>query len=401
MRILFVSQLFDPEYSIKGLGLMKHWVDKGHEVIVVTTFPNYPTGEIFSGYKIKLKEIEIIDGVKVVRLWSHISHSKSKISRASNYISFTLMALFYSIFCKKPDLLYTYHPQATTGLIGVCLKKLKKVPFITDVQDLWPDALAATGLNNDGLIVNLIDRWCRYIYIESKSVVVLSKGFRNSLIDRGVDSDKINLVYNWCPEEERIEEVLSTSGYQYQDNKPVSLVYAGNIGAAQSLKSLIDAVGLLPASSIELKLYGNGIEKEQLESYVIDNGYTNIFFEGYVAPSGIFNVLSQADILAVHLRDEDLFKITIPSKTQSSMAMNKPLLMAVGGEANDIVSFSKSGVSAAPQSVDSITKAIKNLLANSDDWLVMGDNARKFYVDNFSIESNYSRLDAVIEGGGD
>src|SRR5690606_28314923 len=108
MRILFISQLFDPEYSIKGLGLMKHWVEQGHEVEVITTFPNYPTGRVFPGYKRKLKQVEVIDGVKVVRLWSHISHSKSKLSRAATYLSYTIAALFYAFFSKKPDVVYAY-----------------------------------------------------------------------------------------------------------------------------------------------------------------------------------------------------------------------------------------------------------------------------------------------------
>lgn len=398
MRILFISQLFDPEYSIKGLGLMKHWVEQGHEVEVITTFPNYPTGRVFSGYKLKVKHVEVIDGVKVVRLWSHISHSKSKLSRAATYLSYTVAALLYALFSKKPEVVYAYHPQATTGLIGILLKKLKGVPFVTDVQDLWPDALIATGLNKTGLVIRLIDRWCRIVYKHASVIVVLSQGFKQALVDRGVPESKIRVVYNWCPEELRISEAI-----EYQRNKvtaqksPARVVYAGNIGAAQSLASLIDAVGTFPTSSVALELYGSGVEKEELEALVKFKHYENVFFKGYLPSSEIFSVLVGADILAVHLRSDPLFKITIPSKTQSSMAVGKPILMAVGGEVNDLVMQADAGVTAEPQSVESIQKALGLLLDRKPDWNKMGQSARNFYDQNFSAQVNYQKLDNVLK----
>lgn len=398
MRILFVSQLFDPEYSIKGMGLMKHWVEQGHEVEVVTTFPNYPTGQVFPGYRRRLKRVEDIEGVRVVRLWSHISHSKSKLSRAVTYVSFTIAALLYALFCKKPDVIYAYHPQATTGLIGILLKKLKGVPFVTDVQDLWPDALVATGLNKAGFAIRLIGRWCRFVYSQASAVVVLSKGFKQALIDRGVSESKIQVVYNWCPEEQRISEVITHRRSEVVgDESPARLVYAGNIGSAQSLKSLIDAVGTFSTSAVVLELFGNGVEREELGALVKGKNYGNVFFKGYVPSTEIFGVLANADILAVHLRDEPLFRITIPSKTQSSMAVGKPMLMAVGGEVNELVMQSGAGVTAEPQSVESIQAALKSLLDSEGDWERMGQRARRFYEQNFSAQINYRKLDAVLK----
>lgn len=397
MRIIFLSQLFDPEYSIKGAALMKYWVDQGHEVEVVTTFPNYPVGKVFSGYKVKLKTIENVENFKVVRVWSHISHSKSKVSRALSYCSFTFLAMLHIFFAKKPDLLYAYHPQSTTGVIGLLLKLVKGVPFVTDVQDLWPDALVATGLNNDGFFISLIDWWCKVVYRNANKVVVLSDGFRRALIDRGVDENKVHVVYNWCPEEQRIVDAISNNLHDEATESPPSIVYAGNIGTAQSLKSLIDAVGSFSKEELRLELYGDGVEKTQLESYVEEQKYSNVFFRGYVPSVRIFEILVKADILAVHLRDQDLFKITIPSKTQSSMAMGKPILMAVGGEANAIVEYSGGGVVANPECIDSIRSALFELLARKDEWKTMGENSRKYYSGNFSKDVNCTKLDAIIK----
>src|SRR5690606_19720339 len=169
------------------------------------------------------------------------------------------------------------------------------------------------------------------------------------------------------------------------------------IGAAQSLASLVDAVGTFPDPTVVLELYGNGVEKEELETLVKSKHYGNVIFKGYVPSSDIFDVLVGADILAVHLRSDPLFNITIPSKTQSSMAVGKPILMAVGGEVNDLVMQAGAGVTAEPQSIESIQKALGLLLARKSDWEQMGQSARDFYEQNFSSRVNYQKLDDVLK----
>ena len=398
MRILFISQLFDPEYSIKGLELMKHWVKQGHEVEVLTTFPNYPTGKVFNGYQVKFKTTEIIDGVKVTRLWSNISHSKSKLSRASSYISFTFMALFAAVFGKKVDLVYTYHPQSTIGSIGIVMKFLRRTPYITDVQDLWPDALVATGMNKDSYIVKIIGKWCDIIYKHASQVLVLSNGYRKALIERGVNPDKVLVVYNWCPEEKLINHVLTEQCQiaQMPSSGPAQLVYAGNMGAAQSLKTLVNAASAFNRDELQLTLIGGGVDKKDLQAYIHHSNITNVEIKDYVQPNKIFGVLAEADILVVHLRDAPLFRITIPSKTQSSLAIGKPILMAVGGETNDLITTAKAGITAEPGDVDAIISAIRELLFKREQWPEMGNNARDFYLNNMSMSINYIKIDVML-----
>ncbi|SUI48729.1 glycosyltransferase family 4 protein [Shewanella baltica] len=397
MRILFISQLFDPEYSIKGLELMKHWVNQGHEVEVLTTFPNYPTGRVFDGYSVKFKSTELSGGVKITRLWSHISHSKSKLSRATSYLSFTFMALFAALLGKKADLVYTYHPQSTTGLIGIAMRVIRGTPYITDVQDLWPDALIATGMNKKSFIVKLIGKWCDVIYRSASQVIVLSQGYKAALIDRGVRPDKVTVVYNWCPEEKLIDKVLvQQCQINHLTTKPAHILYAGNMGAAQSLKTLIDAVSTFNRDDVQLTLIGGGVEKHDLQKYILELNIANVDIKDYVPPNKIFAVLSEADVLVVHLRDAPLFKITIPSKTQSSLAMGKPILMAVGGETNALLESANAGVTAEPGDVNSIILAIKKLLLKREQWGDMGNNARDFYLKNMSMSINYAKLDSVL-----
>lgn len=396
MRILFISQLFDPEYSIKGLELMKRLAAQGYDVEVLTTFPNYPTGKVFPGYSVKFRHTEQLEGIKIVRLWSHISHSKSKFSRAWSYLSFTIMALFAALFGKKPDVLYTYHPQSTTGLIGVLMRLIRGVPFITDVQDLWPDALVATGMRKNSVLLSLIGRWCSCIYRQAEQVVVLSEGFRQALIDRGVPEEKVQLVYNWCPEEQRIADVLAKDTGEKSNTMPAKFVYAGNLGSAQALKSVISALGTFDSSILTLALIGGGVEKDSLKQFVTEQGFNNISFADYVPSSQIFGVLAGADVLVIHLKDDDLFRITIPSKTQSSLALGKPVLMAVGGEANNLITLAAAGEVAEPENVQSIRAAANRLIENRDKWPEQRENARNFYNSQLSMDVNVEKLLDVI-----
>ena len=398
MRLLFISQLFDPEYSIKGMSLMRRLAADGHEIQVLTTFPNYPTGKVFPGYSVKFKKIEEIDGVKIIRLWSYISHSNSKISRAISYLSFSIFAFFFSILKRKPDLVYCYHPQFTTGLIGLAMLYLRKVPYITDIQDLWPDALIATGFKNSGISIKVINFWCSIIYKNASRIVVLSNGYKKNLQNRGVDADKIDVVYNWCPEELQINKTLKIGNKKNQNiQQPVAnFVYAGNIGSAQSLETLVMALGAFDNSILSLSFIGDGVHKDALMKFVAEKKFTNIYFKDYVPSSEIFGVLHDADILIVHLREDSLFRITIPSKTQSSMAMGKPLLMVVGGEANQIVIDAKAGEVADPGNIEEISYAAKRLTENRKKWPQLGNNARKFYERNFSMDVGYKKIQNAI-----
>jgi colanic acid biosynthesis glycosyl transferase WcaI len=164
MRLLFLSQLFDPEYSIKGITFLSALRDRGFDIQVITTFPNYPMGKIYPGYKLRMWEIEVKNNIKIVRVYSLITQSKSKFFRALSYSSFMISALIAMCFLRKPDVVYAYHPQITTGLIASIYGAVRGVPFITDVQDLWPDALLATGTTTSRQLVAAVASLCNLVY---------------------------------------------------------------------------------------------------------------------------------------------------------------------------------------------------------------------------------------------
>ena len=166
MRILILSQWCHPEPSLKSLLFAKGLIARGHDVIILTGFPNYPEGILYPGYKLKLFQRETIDGVKIIRVPLYPNHDNSPVKRVINYTSFALSASVLGPFLVgKVDIIYVHSPPATTGLPAIVLSSLKGVPFVYDVQDLWPDTLSSTGMLNNRLILKMIGLWCRVVSV--------------------------------------------------------------------------------------------------------------------------------------------------------------------------------------------------------------------------------------------
>ena len=188
-HIMIITQWFDPEPAFKGLLFAKELVARGFDVEVITGFPNYPGGEVYSGYRIKLIQREKIDGVAITRVPLFPSHDKNKFRRILNYLSFALSSLIYGLFfSKRPNVIYAYHPPLTVGLSAVIIKFLRRVPVLYDIQDMWPDTLNATSMLTNKHLLNLISKICDIVYASVDKIVVLSPGFKKLLIDRGVKS---------------------------------------------------------------------------------------------------------------------------------------------------------------------------------------------------------------------
>ncbi|MEI6501208.1 MAG: glycosyltransferase, partial [Armatimonadota bacterium] len=179
MRILFLSQWFDPEPAFKGLCFARELKRRGHEVQVLTGYPNYPGGRIYDGYRVRLLQREDMDGVPVLRVPLYPSHDRSGLRRFANYASFAASAASLGPLVVKPaDVAYVYHPPGTIGWPAMVLKALRQIPFVYDIQDLWPDTVTATGMLHNPLAYRLLDGWLRFVYRQAGHITVLSPGFR-------------------------------------------------------------------------------------------------------------------------------------------------------------------------------------------------------------------------------
>lgn len=386
MKILLISQWFDPEPTFKGLAFANQLMKQGHQVTVITGFPNYPGGQLYKGYRLKPVQVEDINGVKVYRVALYPSHDKSVIGRVLNYLSFAFSALIMALIkVWKHDVVYAYHPPLTVGLAAGIAARISGTPLVYDIQDLWPDTLAATGMINNQRALRIVSWFCQLTYKMASSLVVLSPGFKRLLVARGVSEQKISVIPNWC-DEPSLARFKQTQIFLPMD--AFHVVFAGNMGAAQALDVVLEAAQLLArqGSRVHFHFIGDGICKADLQQQARHHQMSNVTFYPRVAMDEVGAYLTAADALLVHLRDDPLFAITIPSKTQAYMAMGKPVIMAVKGDAADIVNYSGGGVIAQPENAQSLAQVIEHLsILSSQQLQEMGQKAQDYYQEHLSL----------------
>ena len=384
-----MAQLFDPEPTFKGLLFAKELVARGFDVEVITGFPNYPGGKLYKGYRIKLCQKKMIDGVLVTRVPLFPSHDKSKLGRIANYISFAFSSLLYGLFfAGRPDVIYVYHPPLTVGISASIIKLFRRVPVVLDIQDMWPDTLKATGMISNPRLLGFVSSICNVIYSYVTKIVVLSPGFKNLLMDRGVPDSKIEIIYNWADEEvlrnitgEMPEEISTLEGFK--------ILFAGNVGLAQGLRVILDAALLLKDHPLKINfvILGQGLQLDDLKRRAKNLGLSNVKFLPAVGWNEVGNFLGAADALLIHLTSDPLFEITIPGKTQAYMAVGKPIIMGVKGDAANLVSWADCGVCFDPEKPAALAKAVNGLmLLSAADRHRLGVNSKKFYDKNLSVQ---------------
>jgi colanic acid biosynthesis glycosyl transferase WcaI len=399
VRILFISQLFDPENAIKGASFARSLQDIGHEVEVITTFPSYPGGRIFAGYRQQWRQVEDMNGVRVVRVPTYVSHGQSAMKRMASYVSFALSAGFYAMFsARKQDVIYAYYPPVLVGLLGLTLGWFKRVPYVYDVQDLWPEALVATGnVRADSRLTKVIEHLCRWVYRRAARVVVLSDGYRDALIRKGVPGSKVVRVFNWCDENRMQAANCMPTGWADVPGR-FRVLYAGNLGAAQGLAHVVDAASKLHQSGItdiQVVFLGGGVERDALVLRAKD--LPNVTFLPAVKVDEVGNYLAAADVLLVHLADDPVFDITIPQKTQAYLLAGKPILMAVRGEAASLVSSAGAGLVVPPENAELMADAMLHLSKLTEaELLKQGSNGRKFYQEKMSAAHGIGAIEEML-----
>lgn len=395
IRVVLLTQWFDPEPTFKGLTFARELIKKGFEVEVITGFPNYPGGEVYPGYRIRLIQREVIDGVRITRLPLYPSHDGSAIRRILNYVSFAASSFFYGLFClRQADVIYAYHPPLTVGISAALLRIFRRFPVVYDIQDMWPDTLRATGMLDSERILNIVSKVCQWVYRKVDHVVVLSPGFKRLLISRGVPEQKIDIIYNWC-DEFSVQYLGANIPKEFPSSDRFRVVFAGNIGKAQALDAVVEAAALLVKKCPEacFVLVGSGVEVAALKRSVEASGLKNVVFVPRVPMVEVGAIMAAADVLLVHLKDDPLFEITIPSKTQAYMAIGKPILMAVRGDAATLVEEASCGVTAIPENPQSLADAVMRLFSmDTNSRAVMAANGRRYYERELSLNVGAERF---------
>lgn len=364
LNILVVSQWYAPEPIAPVPELAEGLAGLGHNVTVLTGFPNWPSGKLYPGYRLRLWQREVINGIPVIRVPLYPNHGRSAVMRSWNFISFALAALFMGIFlAKRPDVVYGVHPPITACAAAAILAKLWRRPFLMEVMDLWPETLRTTGMIRNETVLSLLGSLCKWTYARASAIRVVTEGFRDNLITKKVEPAKLNVISNWVnlkiyrpadPDQSLSAKLGPWDGF--------TVMYAGAIGLAQGLDVIVGAAETLrDHPKIRFVVVGDGVDRERLMLRCHENGIKSVFFVGSFSKERMPSILAMADVLLVHLRPEPLFCITIPHKIYAYMAAGKPIIGAVPGEAARVIHASGAGVVCVPGDPEALAAAIQEL----------------------------------------
>jgi colanic acid biosynthesis glycosyl transferase WcaI len=398
MRILFLTQWFEPEPAFKGIEFATALRARGYVVDVATAFPNYPGGKLYPGYRIRPYRREMIDGITVHRLAIWPSHDASSFGRMANYLSFFLTALVFGLLRgRRYDLVYVYHPPISPAAAAAIFCATHRKPFVVEIQDLWPDSVGASNMADDR-ITRVLGKVCDFVYRRATLIIPQSSMMLERLHERGVPRTKLRRIYNWATYRPTREGAIAERPDKFEGR--FNVVYGGNLGQAQMLADAIDAIARAAKDqpAIHLHLFGDGIERQALEARAAQVAPAHVTFHGPVGREAMDRVFDEADLLLVHLKDDPLYAITIPSKVQHYLACGRPIVAGLAGEAARLLIESGAAIVCPPQAVAAMATAIVRIAAMSvAERAEMGDLGRAYYNTHLGFDRAIDETIAVID----
>ncbi|HEV2716407.1 MAG TPA: glycosyltransferase family 4 protein [Terriglobales bacterium] len=407
MKILYVSQYFPPEMGAPAARvseLSRHWAGAGHEVTVLTGFPNHPTGIVPPQYRVKFRHLvsrELIDGVNVVRTWLFPFPNRKAYERMLNYSSFCASSASTGMFLSRPDVIIATSPQLLVGLSGWWLAHYKRVPFVFEVRDLWPESLAAVGIGTGDSLLHRSLAWVAgFLYRKSRHIVVVSPSFKDHLITQwGVPPDKVSTVENG----------VETNLFSPQSADPdlrarlaiegkFVVSYIGTLGMAHGLETVLEAADRLRhATQIVFMLIGEGAEKSRIMALARERQLNNVRFLDQQPREQIPAYICASDACLVTLKKNEIFKTVIPTKMLEFMSCARPVILSVDGQARKIIDDAQAGICVEPDNPEQIASAIIQLSSSTELRELLGRNGRRHIAQHFSRDKTAGNYLAVLE----
>lgn len=402
MRILFLSDNFPPEGNAPATRLYEHatrWVRAGHDVTVITCAPNFPEGRLFPGYRNAWRQVEWLDGIRVVRVKTYITANEGFLKRTLDYLSFMLMATVMSVFERRPDVVVATSPQFFCALAGWMVGVLKWRPFVFELRDLWPASIMAVGAMRKSLVIRLLERVELFLYRRADAIVSVTESFREDLVARGVPRGKIHVVLNGV-DLERYEPRERDAALAREFGLEGRFVagYMGTHGMAHALPKVLEAAERLGhREDIAFFFAGSGAERARVEQLVAERGLRNVRLIPRQPKEAMPALWSLCDLAIVPLRDTPVFATVIPSKIFESMGMGVPILMSLPeGEATAIVRGTASGVCVPPEAPQAMAEAVARLADAPAEMAALRHQAHAA-APGFSREALASRMLGVLQ----
>ena len=369
MHVLFLTDNFPPEVNAPASRTHEHcrqWVAAGARVTVITCAPNFPKGRVFDGYRNRLWQQEVMDGIRVIRVWSYITANEGFARRVLDYMSFMLSAFVASLFVRRVDVVVGTSPQFFTAVAAWAVGAVKRMPFVFELRDLWPESIKAVGAMKQSAVINLLERLELFLYRRAARIVSVTHAFRETLIKRGIDGAKIDVVTNGVdlarfsprPKDSALEAELGWQGCFVAG-------YIGTHGMAHGLETLLAAMQALAdhpeGRSVRLLMLGDGARKAALQEQAQRLGLANVRFVDTVPKGEVARYWSLLDVSIIHLKRTELFTTVIPSKLFECMGMGIPVLHGVTGESAEIVRSEGVGIAFEPENVQALVEALLRL----------------------------------------
>jgi len=406
VKILYISQYYPPEIGAPAARvseLSRNWANSGHKVMVLTGFPNHPTGRVPAEYRGKLKKLffkENDQGVMVHRTWLIPLPNRKAWERILNYASFAFSAALRGLFLPKPDVIIATSPQLLVGLSGLFVAKLRRIPLVFEVRDLWPESLEAVGLGGKhSLMVRVLREVARLLYRHSSHIVVVTEAFREFLVrEWAVPLERISVVRNGV--DHRLfgpgnGETISELGI----NGRFVVSYIGTIGNAHGLDTMLQAAEILQVRSPDILfvLLGEGAEKEKAARVIEEKALKNLRLLPAQARERIPDFIAASNVCLVLLKKAELFKTVIPTKMLEFMSCARPVIVAVEGESAELVQRAAAGICINPEDPRELATAILEMQKDAGACQRYGSNGRKFILAELTREQTAQAYISVLE----
>ncbi len=400
MRVLIISQYYPPENVHLVPSLAKGLALRGHDVRVLTGYPNYPEGRLFPGYKQRWRTYEDRDGISVLRVPLWTDHSRRPARRALNYVSFGASAAAARSFAKGVDVVYVYATQMTPALGPWLWRIMGGAPYVLHVQDLWPDSIVGSSMVTSGLAsraINLLmTPWLRDVYRRAGAVIGIAPTMASVLVARGARPEATHLVFNWA--EERYLPTESTSSLSEASSGGIHVLYAGNVGDMQDLDTAVVAAHGARDAGVRLTIMGAGVALPRIRALVAELGSTNITFREPVPRQDIGAAYDNADFALVSLKDLPAFRGTVPSKLQAALSHGVPVISTVGGDVRHLIETRRIGLACDAENPSALEQALRQaaeieVAARGE----MAERARRVYQEEFSVARGIAGIEMILE----
>lgn len=404
MKLGLLSQWYDPELGGGVVpGVLAHGLaGRGHDVKVLTGFPNYPAGRIYPGFRQAWNHEESPGrGLTVRRSPLYPSHDANPAARAANYVSFGTTALIHALsFFEDRQALWVYNSPATVGAVARQVARRRGVPYLLHVMDLWPDSVLDSGMLADGIprrvAGSILDGIVGRTHDAASLVAVTSPGQVDVLRKRGVPADKLRYIPVWA-NEEIFRPRLPDRRWLPAGARIAGTVvmYAGAMGRVQHLEAVVRAIAG-SQEDVHLVMVGTGTEESSLRTLAEDLHAPNIHFMGAQPPERMGDISAAADLHVVSLADTPLLRITMPSKIQSILALGRPIIAACTGDAAAVVASAGAGMSVPPGDEAGLRGAIEDAARSPRQLESWGQAGRRYYEAEFAREVAVNRVEDAL-----